>query len=61
MEIAEKKIHFEKWDKIKLLQSKKMNESSLAQLLLSLDLRIASTRTNLKDTFIQTMVGAKKY
>ena len=52
---------FEKWDKIKLFQSKKMNEWSLTKLLLDLDLRIGSTRTNIKDTFIQTMIWSKDY
>ena len=51
----------EKWDKIKLFQSKKMNESTLTALLLWLDFRVASTRTNLKNTFIQSMIWAKRY
>ena len=55
------KIFFEKWDKIKILQSKKMNESSFAKLLLDLDFRIWSTRTNIKDTFIETMICSKRY
>lgn len=61
LRIWEKLISFEKWDKIKLFQSKKMNENSFTKLFLDLDLRIWSTRTNIKDTFIQAMIGSKKY
>ncbi len=54
-------IFYEKWDKIKLFQSKKMNEYTITRLLLWLDYRVASIRTNLKNTFIQTMISAKRY
>jgi len=61
LSIWDNDLIFWKWDKIKLFQSKKMNEGSLTNLLLDLDLRIWSTRTNIKNTFIQTMIWSKKY
>ncbi len=56
-----KKISFLKWDRIKLAQSKKLNESQFSQMFLDLDLRIASMRTNKKNTFIEMLLSPKKY
>ena len=38
-----------------------MNEPVFTKLFSDLNLRIASTRTNLKDTFIEALIWAKKY
>lgn len=59
--VWEQKINFKKWDRIKLSQSKKLNEAQFAQMFLDLDLRIASMRTNEKNTFIEMMLSPKKY
>jgi uncharacterized SAM-dependent methyltransferase len=56
-----KEISFTKWDRIKLAQSKKLNESQFSQMFLDLDLRIANMRTNSKNTFIEIMLSPKKY
>lgn len=59
--ISKKNITFLQWDRVKLAQSKKLNEAQFAQMFLDLDLRIASMRTNEKNTFIEMMLSPKKY
>lgn len=59
--IGNNNVILQKWDRIKLLQSKKLNEAQFAQMFLDLDLRIASMRTNEKNTFIEMMLSPKKY
>ena len=56
-----KKISFSQGNRIKLAQSKKLNESQFSQMFLDLDLRIANMRTNTKNTFIEMMLSPKKY
>lgn len=56
-----KNLWFLKSDRIKLAQSKKLNEPQFAQMFLDLDLRIASMRTNTKNTFIEMLLSPKKY
>ena len=54
-------IKLKKWMKIQIFKSRKMNELELSKLFLELDYRIASLRTNKKDTFVQIMIGNKEY
>jgi uncharacterized SAM-dependent methyltransferase len=61
IKVWEKNIKFSIWDRVKLAQSKKLNEAQFAQMFLDLDLRIASMRTNEKNTFIEMMLSPKKY
>lgn len=54
-------VKFEKWDKIRLFKSTKMNETQFCQLILNLDLRIASMKTDCNNRLIQMLIWAKRY
>lgn len=54
-------VSFEKWDKIRLFKSDKMNESQFSNILLKLDLRVWNINTNLNNTYTQVLLWAMKY
>lgn len=54
-------VSFERGDKVRLIKSEKTNEALFIKRLLDLDLRIGCLRTNLKDTFMEVLIGAKRY
>jgi uncharacterized SAM-dependent methyltransferase len=58
--ILDTTVWFTKWERIRVGLSKKLDESSLSQLLLDLDLRIANIRTNETNSYLQVLVGSKK-
>lgn len=50
-----------KWDTIRIWQSRKIDETTFSKLFLDLDLRIANLRTNESNTYIQALVWPKKF
>ena len=58
--INNKKISFSSWEKIRIMQSRKIDEMQFSKLFLDLDLRIANIRTNYSNSYLQALVWAKR-
>jgi len=54
-------ITFQKSEKIRVAQSKKINELEFSRLFLDLDLRIANIRTNETNSYLQALISSKKH
>jgi uncharacterized SAM-dependent methyltransferase len=59
--INKQKIQFNKGEKIRVAQSKKIDESWFSKLFLDLDLRIANIRTNESNSYLQALISSKKH
>lgn len=56
-----KVLWFKSWEKIRIAQSKKMDESWFSKIFLDLDMRIANLRTSESNTYLQALVSSKKF
>jgi uncharacterized SAM-dependent methyltransferase len=54
-------LSFSTKERIRIWQSKKLDESSLSKIFLDLDLRIANIRTDSNNSYLQVLVSPKKY
>lgn len=61
IKINNKTINFKVWEKIRIVQSKKIDESWFSKLFLDLDMRIANIRTNESNSYLQALISSKKY
>jgi uncharacterized SAM-dependent methyltransferase len=60
IEIWGKVFSFSPWERIRLAQSKKIDEKWFSELFLELDMRIANLRTNDANTYLQALISSKK-
>ncbi|MCF7835001.1 L-histidine N(alpha)-methyltransferase [Candidatus Gracilibacteria bacterium] len=61
IKINNKTINFKVGEKIRIVQSKKIDESGFSKLFLDLDMRIANIRTNESNSYLQALISSKKY
>jgi len=60
LSIASTSIEFQKWERIRIAISQKIDEIKLSQIITDLDLRIANIRTNSANSYLQVLISSKR-